>query len=104
MIDDNNNPREGLFSHTDDFNTLSNVTKKYPSIQEIVLRDKAHYDSLIEMANNDKDIIPLFIKNEASEIEIISSHNKDVEEIGENCHLVYLGKPFDVEEVANEEA
>ncbi|WP_055447324.1 cation:proton antiporter [Lacinutrix mariniflava] len=104
MQDEKSNPKEGLFSQTDDYTTLSNVTRKYPSIQEIELRDKAHYDSLIEMANNDKDIIPLFIKNEASEIEIISSHNKDVEEIGENCHLVYLGKPFDVEEVANEEA
>ncbi|AUC83003.1 sodium:proton antiporter [Lacinutrix sp. Bg11-31] len=104
MQDGENNPKEGLFSHTDDFTTLSNVTRKYPSIQEIELRDKAHYDSLIEMSNNDKDIIPLFIKNEASEIQIISSYNKDIEDIGENWHLVYLGKPFDVEEVANEEA
>ncbi|TXE19147.1 sodium:proton antiporter [Psychroserpens burtonensis] len=100
MRDSNNNPKVGLFSHTDDFATLSNVVRKFPSIQEIELKDKAHYESLIELCDNDKEIIPLFIKNEASEIKIISSYNKDIEEIGENWHLVYLGKPFDVETVA----
>ena len=103
MRDSNNNPKEGLFSHTDDFTTLSNVVRKFPSIQEIELKDKAHYESLIELSDNDKDIIPLFIKNEDLEIKIISSYNKDVEEIGENWQLVYLGKPFDVEVVAQEE-
>ncbi|MEM5565695.1 sodium:proton antiporter [Psychroserpens sp. AS72] len=103
MHDSNNNPKEGLFSHTDDFSTLSNVVRKFPSIQEIELKDKSHYESLIELSDNDKDIIPLFIKNEDSEIKIISSYNKDIEEIGENWHLVYLGKPFDVETVAQEE-
>ena len=99
MQEEKNNPKEGLFSHTDDFNTLTNVTRKFPSIQEIELKDKAHYDSLIEISNSDIDIIPLFLKNETSEILIISSNNKDIEEIGENWHLVYLGKPFDVEVV-----
>ena len=103
MRDSNNNPKEGLFSHTDDFTTLSNVVRKFPSIQEIELKDKTHYESLIELSDRDKEIIPLFIKNEASEIKIISSYNKDVEEIGENWQLVYLGKPFDVEVVAQEE-
>nr|WP_321221346.1 sodium:proton antiporter [uncultured Psychroserpens sp.] len=103
MRDSNNNPKEGLFSHTDDYMTLNNVVRKFPSIQEIELKDKDHYESLIELSNNDKDIIPLFIKNDDNEIEIISSYNKDVEEIGKNWHLVYLGKPFDVEVVANEE-
>jgi len=103
MRDSNNNPHEGLFSHTDDFTTLSNLVKKFPSVQEIELKDKAHFESLIELSNNDKDIIPLFIKNEASEIKIISSYNKEIEQIGENWHLAYLGKPFDVETVAQED-
>ena len=103
MGDSKNNPKEGLFSPTDDFITLSNVVRKFPSIQEIELNDMAHYESLIELSNNDKEIIPLFIKNEDSEIKIISSYNKEIEEIGENWHLVYLGKPFDVETVALEE-
>ncbi len=101
MRDENNNPKEGLFSHTDDFNTLTNATKKYPSIQEIEIKDKAHYDSLIEITDKDKDIIPLFIKDEEGELTIISSYSKDVE-VGENKSLVYLGKPFDVEVVEAE--
>jgi len=103
MRDSNNNPHEGLFSHTDDFATLSNVVRKFPSIQEIELKDKAHYESLIELSDNDKEIIPLFIKKAESDIIIISSYNKDVEDIGVNWYLAYLGKPFDVEVVAKEE-
>ena len=101
MRDENNNPKEGLFSHTDDFNTLTSATKKYPSIQEIEIKDKAHYDSLIEITNKEKDIIPLFIKDEEGELTIISSYSKEVE-VGENKSLVYLGKPFDVEVVEAE--
>ena len=98
MLDETNNPKEGLFSNTDDYVTLSAVTRKYPSIQEIDINDEEHYKGLIEITNNDKDIIPLFIKKEDNEFYIISSHNTEVDEIGENWKLVYLGKPFDVEE------
>ncbi|WP_046755238.1 cation:proton antiporter [Kordia jejudonensis] len=98
MLDDTNNPKEGLFSNTDDYGTLTEVTRKYPSIQEIDINDKAHYEGLIEITNKDKDIIPLFIKKEDNEFYIISSHNMEVDEIGENWKLVYLGKPFDVED------
>jgi len=97
MLDENNNPHEGLFSHTDDFNSLTEVTKKYPSIQEIAINSRDHYDSLIEITNKDKDIIPLFIKDHEDELKIISSYNTEIEEIGKNWKLVYLGKPFDVE-------
>ncbi|WP_452598040.1 cation:proton antiporter [Pontimicrobium sp. MEBiC01747] len=101
MQDENNNPKEGLFSHTDDFNTLTNATRKYPSIQEIEIRDKDHYNSLIEITNKNKDIIPLFIKDKEGELTIISSHSKTME-IGDEKTLVYLGKPFDVEVVESE--
>ncbi len=97
MNDDTNNPKEGLFSHKDDYNSLNAVTQKYPSIQEIELKDKAHYDSLIEITDNDNEIIPLFLKDDNDEFHIISSYNKEIESIGENWHLVYIGKPFDVE-------
>lgn len=98
MLDENNNPKEGLFSHTDDYNSLTEVTLKYPSIQEILINDKAHYKSLIEITNSDKYIIPLFIKDKDAELKIISSYNTEIDEIGENWKLVYLGKPFDIEE------
>jgi NhaP-type Na+/H+ or K+/H+ antiporter len=99
MLDDTNNPREGLFSHKDDFNRLTELTRKYPSIQEINLEDKAHYESLIKITNADEDIIPLFIKDHDGELHIISSYNLEVETIEKGFQLVYLGKPFDVEKV-----
>ena len=84
-----------MFSHTDDFNSLSDVAKKYPSIQEIAINNKEHFQTLIETTNNDKDIIPLFIKNSDSELQIITSHNTEIEDLKEGSSLVYLGKPFD---------
>ncbi|WP_420571176.1 cation:proton antiporter [Kordia sp.] len=102
MLDENNNPKEGLFSHTDDYNSLTEVTRKFPSIQEIDINDTSHYKSLIEYTNNDKYIIPLFIKKEDGEFHIISSYNTEIDEIGENWKLVYLGKPFDLEATQTE--
>jgi NhaP-type Na+/H+ or K+/H+ antiporter len=103
MNNPQDNPKEGLFSHTDDYLTLSDVTRNYPSIQEIDIEDKAHYESLIEITNKDKDIIPLFLKDDEGELHIISSYNTEVESLGEDSKLVYLGKPFDIEKVVKEE-
>jgi len=95
MKDPNNNPKEGLFSHTDDYVSLSDVSQKYPNIHEYTIKDKSHYDELIEITNQDKDIIPLFVKDHSGELEIISSYNKDVREIKKGFKLVYLGKPIE---------
>jgi len=103
MLDDTNNPKEGLFSHKDDFSKLSALTRKHPSIQEIDLEDKAHYEDLITISNNDEDIIPLFVKDSEGELHIISSYNLEVKNIEEGSQLVYLGKPFDVEKVPTAE-
>ena len=99
MLDGTNNPKEGLFSHRDDFNSLNDLTRRHPSIQEIDLTDKEHYNRLIKITNEDKDIIPLFIKDNEGELHIISSNNLDVETIEGGYQLVYLGRPFDVEKV-----
>lgn len=103
MNDDTNNPKEGLFSHKDDYIRLTEVTRAYPAIHEIEVNSKEHYLNLIEMANRDKNIIPLFIKTKEGELEIISSFNKEIDNIKEGYHLVYLGKHFDVEKVQNKE-
>jgi len=103
MNNPDNNPKEGLFSHTDDYIKLTEVTRKYPSIQEIEINDKEHYKSLIDITKDDKDLIPLFLKDEENELHIISSHSMEFENIKSNWKLVYLGKPFDVEEVEIEE-
>ena len=103
MKNSEDNPKEGLFSHTDDYLTLTEVTRNFPSIQEIDIDDKTHYKSLIEITNTNKDMIPLFLKDDEGELHIISSYNMDVDTVGKDSKLVYLGKPFDVEKVVAED-
>jgi len=91
MSDPMNNPSEGLFSHTDDFVKLTEVTRKFPDIHEIKLDSKEHYDSLIELTKNDEDIVPVFIKQKTGTLDIIPAYSKKVK-IEKNSHLVYLGK------------
>ncbi len=96
MNDPENNPREGLFSHTDDFIKLVEATRKYPEVHEIELNDQSHYDSLIEITKNNEDIIPIFLKTHDGDLKIMSSYSKEFKEIKEGYRLVYLGKPFDI--------
>lgn len=91
MNDPEKNPTEGLFSHTDDYIKLAEVSRKYPKIHEILLNSKDHYEGLLEISKTDPDIIPLFVKSEDGDLTIIPSHSSEVE-IGEGSQLVYLGK------------
>ncbi len=96
MQNKNKNPKEGLFSHTDDFILLTEVARKYPKIHEIDIHDRAHYESLIELTNNDTDMVPLLIKDAKGVLEIISSFSKDIEHVEAGYKLVYLGKEIPV--------
>ncbi|OBQ51927.1 sodium:proton antiporter [Tamlana sp. s12] len=100
MLDESENPKEGLFSHKDDYSTLYALSRRHPSINEIELEDKEQYQNLIKITNKDKDMIPLFIKDTEGELHIISSYNLDIDTIEKGYQLVYLGKPFDVEKVS----
>ncbi|WP_373057209.1 cation:proton antiporter [Zunongwangia sp. H14] len=100
MQDPEKNPKEGLFSQTDDYVKLTNLARKYPSIQEIELNSKEHYEGLIEITKTDNDIIPLFVKNNEGDLSIIPSNSTSVD-IEEGYKLVYLGKEMEVAE--NEE-
>ncbi len=92
MTNPENSPKEGLFSVTDDFIKLSEVSRKYPKIHEIEINSKAHFDELIEKTKKDDDIIPLLVKDKKGVLEIISSNNKAIENIEKGYKLVYLGK------------
>jgi hypothetical protein len=98
MNDPENNPKEGLFSHTDDFIKLTETARKNPVIREIELKDTEHYEGLIEITKADPDIIPLFLKTPDDDIKIISSFSKDFTDIEEGSKLVYLGKALPLEE------
>ncbi|RAJ14103.1 cation:proton antiporter [Arenibacter echinorum] len=92
MNDPENSPPEGLFSHTDDFITLTEAARSNPVIHEMELKGKEHYEGLIEITKADKDIVPIFIKTLDGDLKIISSFSKNFEDIKEGCKLVYLGK------------
>ncbi len=97
MNDPEQNPTEGLFSHTDDYIKLTEVARKYPTIHEVILNSRSHYEGLIEISKTDPDIIPLFVKTNKGELEIIPSHSSEVE-IHEGYQLVYLGKQIQKED------
>lgn len=90
--DPKNAPKEGLFSHTYDFILLSEVARKYPEIHEIEIKDRTHYEELIEISNKDIDIIPLLVKDHKGTLEIISSYNKAIDKLEKGYKFVYLGK------------
>ncbi len=93
MRDAKNNPKEGLFSHTDDYNTLAKAAHDFPTIYEVLLKDSEHYKKLIEITEKDKNIIPLFLKSKNGELEVISAFNKEeANKIEPGWKLVYLGK------------
>ncbi len=89
--DDENNPIEGLFSHTDDYTKLNDIVRKYPEIRELKIDSREHYERLIEITNNDKDTVAIFIKDKTGMLEIIPSFNKNIS-FEKESNLVYLGK------------
>ncbi len=94
MNDPENNPKEGLFSHTDDFIKLTEAARKNPIIHEIALNDTEHYQGLIEITKADPDIVPLFLKSPDGELKIISAFSDEFKDIQEGYKLTYLGKLF----------
>lgn len=101
MNDPENNPKEGLFSHTDDFIKLMEAARKYPTIHEIKLKDQTHYEGLIEITKADESIIPIFLKSPDGELHIIPAFSTSFTDITEGYELVYLGKMFDVDKHAD---
>ena len=86
-------PEDGIFTLSDDFNNLMEVTEEYPEIHEVAVKDLESYHKVLEKIKSNKDQIPLFLKTSKGEIHIIPSLDDDVEkEIDAKSLLVYLGK------------
>lgn len=94
MNNPDKNPKEGLFSHSDDFIKLTEVARKYPKIHEMEIDSKAHYHSVIDITKNDDDIVPLFIKRKSGFLDIIPAFNKEIK-LDNDSKLVYLGKKIE---------
>ncbi|MEM8846079.1 MAG: sodium:proton antiporter [Bacteroidota bacterium] len=92
-----NLPLNGLFSPTYDFIKFTETSEKYPSIHEIDIKGKEHYDALIREASEDMDIVPIFTKTPDGNIDIMPLNYKDFNPNGEGYKLVYLGKVLELE-------
>ncbi len=86
-------PEDGVFTLSDDFNNLIEVSENYPNIQEVTVKDLESYNDKLENIKSNKDQIPLFLKTSKGEIHIIPSLDDNVEkEIDTKSKLVYMGK------------
>lgn len=103
MNDPENNPTEGLFSHTDDFIKLTDAARNYPSIHEVEVDGKEQYDALIEITKANKNTVPIFLKDIDGDLKIIPSFSKEFQDITEGYKLVYLGKVLDADKDEEEE-
>ena len=90
-----NRPQEGLFSPSDDYISLEEVSRNYPAIKEVRLRSQEHYQDLLEIFLRESGNIPLFIKHKDGKIDIIPLENSKVE-VSEGDQLVYMGKSIDL--------
>ena len=86
-----------LFSGATDFLRLTEAVRKYPSIQEIDLKDQDHLNTLLEISGKDQDTVPLFIKSKAGELKILRPA-EEVPEYSAGSKLVYLGKVYDFDQ------
>ncbi len=91
LENDQNNPEVGLFSHTDDYINFNEVARDYPEFHEIEIENKEAYLNKLQIINDTRDCIPLFIKNKDNNFVIIPSH-ADKLAVAEDDLLVYMGK------------
>jgi hypothetical protein len=96
----NGQSKDKLLSDTDDFARLMEIALNYPAIREVKLRDTAHFRKLLQLATDNINRTPLFLKSGDGKLELISGLDMEEVNITENQHLVYLGKSFDPDELA----
>ena len=98
MNDPGNSPKEGLFSHTDDYIKMTEAVRNYPAVHEIDIKNQEHYEGLIEMMKAENQTIPILLKTPDGDLNIISSYSTEFNDITDGYKLVYLGKTLDVEQ------
>lgn len=92
-----NNPEEGLFSHTIDFVRLTSIVRRFPQIHEVLIKSQDHYKGLLEIMKAESDMVPLFIKDKENNLTIMPSDSYEMTVEGEGNKLIYLGKALEVD-------
>lgn len=95
--DPENGTVAGLFSRTDDFTRMMDAVRKNPAVHELDLRSPEQYHKCFRRANEDPDIVPLFIKSPDGELHIIPAFTQAAQ-VKEGYKLVYMGKILDSDE------
>lgn len=89
--------KNDVFSNTHDFIRFTEVAREYPSIQEIEVNDHSKFLKVLEAIRDNRDAIPLFIKDAEGELKFIDTLTEfDIEK---GSAIAYLGKPIDFEDV-----
>lgn len=90
--DKQNNPKEGLFSHTDDFVKLAEIVREHPEIHEIEVLSEEHYTTLLKEIHENDNIVALFTKLENGDLRIISASNGIGVNVEKGFKMVYIGE------------
>jgi len=91
MRDPGKNPKEGLFSPTDDYINISEVVRDFPQINEVTITSAEQYQEIIDAIRKEIKSIPIFIKNLNNEINIIPATHDEIQ-VEPGFKLMYLGK------------
>lgn len=94
MKDSSNNPKAGLFSHTDDYINFSEVARDYPSFHEVSIGSKDEYKDVITKLHAIERSIPTFIKHADGTLGILGSFSENTE-VSDGSALIYMGKKVD---------
>ncbi len=92
MLEGTHNSNENLFTLKDDYINLSEVVRDYPFINEITIESEEHYNSLLNDINFETHAIPVFLKDKAGVIHIISTLYNSKTKIEKGNILMYVGK------------
>ena len=95
-IKNSKNPNEGLFSATDDYNSLTNLIERHPQLHEVAIDSAEKYAELTKKLQEDKDRTPIFIKDQKGELIIVPSYLNENQDFTKKSKLVYLGKELEL--------
>lgn len=90
--------KTGLFSHTDDFVRMLDAVRKSPIIHEMDLKNTNHFLKALNLAQENPDCIPLFVKYPDGFLNTIPNVLYKKVDLTEGFRFVYLGQLLDQEQ------
>ena len=90
--------KTGLFSHTDDFVRMLDAVRKSPIIHEMDLQNTNHFLKVLNLAQENADCIPLFVKYPNGFLNTIPNVLYNKVDLTEGSRFVYLGQLLNQEQ------